>query len=72
MGRIISGPSYRWAELLVGRVIGGPSCLFGMQIVDDEDATSDQFSMSVVGKPMTPLRPLFPAVSCFNDNHEHF
>ena len=56
----------------MGRVIGGPSCLFGMQIVDDEDATSDQFSMSVVGKPMTPLRPLFRGVSCFNDNHEHF
>jgi hypothetical protein len=29
-----------------------------MQIVDDEDATSDQFSMSVVaGKPMNTLAP---------------
>ena len=26
-----------------------------MQIVDDEDATLDQFSMSVVGKPMNTL-----------------
>ena len=29
-----------------------------MQIVDDEDATSDQFSMSVVGKPMNTLAPV--------------
>ena len=28
---------------------------FGMQTVDDEDATSDQFSKSVVGKPMNTL-----------------
>ena len=29
-----------------------------MQIVDDEDATSDQFSMSVIGKPMNTLAPI--------------
>ena len=29
-----------------------------MQIVDDDDATSDQFSMSVVGKPMNNLAPI--------------
>ena len=30
-----------------------------MQIIDDEDATSDQFSMSVVaGKPMNTLAPI--------------
>ena len=28
-----------------------------MQIVDDEHATSDQFSKSVVGKPMNTLAP---------------
>ena len=31
---------------------------FGMQIVDDEDATSDQFNMAVVGKPMNTLAPI--------------
>ena len=29
-----------------------------MQIVDDEDATSDHFSKSVVGKPMNTLTPI--------------
>ena len=29
-----------------------------MQIVDDEDATSDQFSKSVVGKQMNTLAPI--------------
>jgi hypothetical protein len=29
-----------------------------MQIVDDEDATSDQFSMSVVQPPMNTLTPI--------------
>ena len=29
-----------------------------MQIVDDEDATSDQFSLTVVGKPMNTLAPI--------------
>ena len=29
-----------------------------MQTVDDEDATSDQFSMSVVGKPLNTLAPI--------------
>ena len=29
-----------------------------MQIIDDEDATSDQFSMSMVGKPINTLAPI--------------
>jgi len=29
-----------------------------MQIVDDEDAKSDQFSMSVVGKPVNTFAPI--------------
>jgi hypothetical protein len=36
-----------------------------MQIVDDEDATSDQFSMSVVGKPMSTLAPIVPRSQLF-------
>ena len=31
---------------------------FGMQIVDDEGAKSDQFSMSVVAKPTNTIRPI--------------
>ena len=30
---------------------------FSMQIVDDEDATSNQLSMSMVGKPMDTFAP---------------
>ena len=36
-----------------------------MQIVDDEDATSGQFSMSVVGKPMNTLAPIVPRSQLF-------
>ena len=43
-----------------------------MQIVDDEDAKSDQFSMSAVGKPMNTVVPIVSAASCFKANHKHF
>ena len=36
-----------------------------MQIVDDEDATSDQFSKSVVGKSMNTLAPIVPRSQLF-------
>ena len=36
-----------------------------MQIVDDEDATSDPFSMSVVGKPMNTLAPIVSSCQLF-------
>ena len=31
---------------------------FGIQIVDDEDVTSDKFSLSVIGKPLNTLVPI--------------
>ena len=36
-----------------------------MQIVDDEDAKSDQFSMSVVRKPMNTLAPIVSGSQLF-------
>ena len=36
-----------------------------MQTVDDEDATSDQFSMSVVGKPLNTLAPIVSSCQLF-------
>ena len=38
---------------------------FFMQIVDDEDATSDQFSKSVVGKSMFTLAAIVPRSQLF-------
>ena len=38
-----------------------------MQIVDEEDATSDQFSMSVVGKPMNTLAPIVSNSQLFQE-----
>ena len=32
---------------------------FGVQIANEEDAISDQFSMSVVMKPMNMLTPIY-------------
>jgi hypothetical protein len=36
-----------------------------MRIVDEEDAPSDQFSMSVVGKPMNSLAPIVASSQLF-------
>ena len=36
-----------------------------MRIVDEEDAPSDQFSMSVVGKPMNTLAPIVASSQLF-------
>ena len=38
--------------------------LFGMYILDDEGAKSDQFSMSDAEKPTNTIRQLTPASSC--------
>ena len=39
--------------------------LFGMQIVDDEGAKSEQFSMSVVAKPRNTIAPIVSRVQLF-------
>ena len=39
----------QYVKMVYDLPCGNASFLFGMQIVDNEDATSDQFSMSVVG-----------------------
>ena len=38
---------------------------FGMQIVEDEDAKSDQFSMSVVAKPTNAIAPIVSRIQLF-------
>ena len=40
---------------------------FGMHIVDDEGAKSDQFSMSVVGKPTKTIALIISRIQLFED-----